>query len=346
MTETHIVTVGLNHRTAPIVLRERFSVSEKKIPESLSAFTAHTGNPFCVLLSTCNRTEVYTLLSKHNGGLSRIKSFFSDHYQVSLREFDPALYVFSGIDGVEHLFKVTAGLDSQVLGESEITGQVKQAYQIAHTEKKVERVLHHVFQRSLRVAKKVRTETGIGRGVCSIGSVAVEMAGKIFGDLSNHSVLILGAGKMGELAARHLLKAGTESIFVSNRSWPRAKMLADKLQGRAVRLDQLMHQLTIVDIAISSTASPRTLVTKEMIAEVMMRRHGKPLFLIDIAVPRDVDPEVNQIENVFLYDIDDLEKITRDAYEKRTLEMEKGIRLIKEEARRVETLFPRFLSHG
>ena len=344
MNKKQIVVLGLSHKTAPVHLRERFSVSPERLPETLSAFTRFTGLTSCVILSTCNRTELYTLLSSMDGELSKVKRFFAEHHGVGVGGFDRSLYVMSGEKGVAHLFRVASGLDSLVLGESEIAGQVKQAYQTAHEEKKVGKALHFLFQRTLRVAKKVRTETGIGRGLCSVGSVAVEMAEKIFGSLSNRAILVIGAGKMGELTARHLLKAGANSILVSNRSLLRAEELAERLKGKAVTFDGLLENLEKVDIAISSTAAPHWVITQEQIAQVMRKRRGRPLFLIDIAVPRDVDPGVNRIENVFLYDIDDLEKITHSGYEERAKEVAKGLSLIQEEAAKAASLLQPILS--
>ena len=303
MSQRQLVVIGLNHKTAPVELRERFSVSPAKLPELLSAFTDYTGLASCVCLSTCNRTELYTLLPSLDGELERVKSFLAEYHKVERDQFENALYVHPGERGVEHLFKVASGLDSLVLGESEILGQVKQAYLTAHTQKRVEKVLHLLFQRSLRVAKKVRTETGIGRGLCSVGSVAVLMAEKIFGNLSRRTIMVIGAGKMGELTARHLLKAGASSIFVSNRSFLRAEELAQRLKGRAVNFDQLFQRMEEVDIVISSTAAPHFVVTKEDVFRLMKKRRGRSLFLIDIGVPRNIDPAVNRIENVFLYDL-------------------------------------------
>lgn len=339
-----IVVIGLSHKTAPVQLRERFAISPSKLPETLSAFTRFTGFPSCVVLSTCNRTELYTLLPSLDGELSKVKRFFAEHHGVALSDCDDSLYVLNGEKGIEHLFRVASGLDSLVLGESEITGQVKVAYEAAHKEKKVGKAFHLLFQKSLRVAKKVRTETGIGKGLCSVGSVAVEMAEKIFGDLSRRTILVIGAGKMGELTARYLLKAGASSILVSNRSLLRAEELAKRLKGEAVTFDRLLENLEKVDIAISSTAAPHLIVTQDQIAEVMKKRRGRPLFLIDIAVPRDIDPDANRVENVFLYDIDDLEKITRSGYEERAKEVEKGLSLVREETAKVNALLRPILS--
>ncbi len=334
MNRKEVVVVGLSHKTAPVSLRERFSVVSSRLPEALSSFAGLTGLSSCVFLSTCNRTEVYTLLSSLDGELDRVKNFFASYHGIEKSQFEKVLYVRHGREGVEHLFKVASGLDSLVLGESEITGQVKQAYETAQKERRVEKELHLLFQRSLRVAKKIRTQTGIGRGLCSVGSVAVEMAGKIFGTLSNRTILVIGAGKMGELTARHLKKAGATSILVSNRSLSRAEELAGRLKGKAVDFDHLFEEMEKVDIVISSTAAPHPVVSYQDIFELMKRRHHRPLFLIDIAVPRDIEPRVNQIDNVFLYDIDDLEKVTRSSYEGRTKEVERGFFLIAEETKR------------
>ncbi|MBI4436190.1 MAG: glutamyl-tRNA reductase [Candidatus Omnitrophica bacterium] len=346
MSQKQFVVIGLNHKTAPVELRERFAVTPSRLPVLLSAFGDYTGLASCVCLSTCNRTEFYMLLSSLDGELERVKSFLAEYHKIERGQFENALYVHPGERGVEHLFKVASGLDSLVLGESEILGQVKQAYLTAQAQRKLEKALHLLFQRSLRVAKKVRTETGIGRGLCSVGSVAVLMAEKIFGDLSQRTIMVIGAGKMGELTARHLLKAGASSILVSNRSFLRAEELAKRLKGVAIHFDHLFERMEKVDIVISSTAAPHFVVTKEELLPLMKKRRGRPLFLIDIGVPRNIEPAVDRIENVFLYNIDDLEKVTRSSTLERALEMEKGLALIRRETLKAAALLQAASSHG
>ncbi|MFH1857662.1 MAG: glutamyl-tRNA reductase [Candidatus Omnitrophota bacterium] len=346
MNQKQLVVVGLNHRTATVALRERFAVSQEKLPGALNAFKQRTGIPSCVLLSTCNRTELYTLVSRRNGELSRVKTFFADYHHVEPSSCRDALYVMSGEKGVRHLFQVASGLDSLVIGESEITGQVKQAYQAAQQARQVDKTLHFLFQRSLRIAKKIRTETQIGRGHLSVGSVAVDLAEKIFGSLRDRILLVVGAGQMGELAAQHLLKKGVAVLTVLNRSIKKAQTLAEKLGGFAVTLEHLAEHMERADMVISSASCPHFIVTQKLALQVMKARQGRPLFLIDIAVPRNVDPRVGQIDHVFLYNMDDLEKITRLGQSGRAAAVGQGMSLVRNEARRCMELLTTEMSRG
>jgi glutamyl-tRNA reductase len=265
-----------------------------------------------VLLSTCNRVEIYGVTSWIKGKAHRLFQLLANGSGNDL-DFSPHLYVKEGAEAVEHLFSVASGLDSMVLGETEITGQVKQAYQTAQEARLTGKILNRLFQTALQSAKEIRTRTHIGRGATSVGSVAVELAEKIFAtSLARHSVMIVGAGKMGEACLRHLTKKGARSILVSNRSYERACELAGEFGGQAVRFDDCAKAMVGADIVISSPGAPRAILGRPEIEAVMETRRGRPLFLIDIAVPRDIDPEVQFINNVYLYNIDHLEGIVRE----------------------------------
>jgi glutamyl-tRNA reductase len=245
----------------------------------------------------------------------------------------PYIYVKEGADAVRHLFSVTSGLDSMVIGETEITGQVKLAYQAAQAAKLTGRVLNRVFQTALQVAKEIRTHTGIGRGATSVGSVAVELAEKVFaGDLTDKTVMILGAGKMGEACVRHLAKGGARSMLVANRSLERAQALAAEFGGRALPFDERLQALTEADIVVSSTGSPTTVLHKDEIAGVLKTRANRPLVLVDIAVPRDITPDVEELDNVYLYNIDHLEAVVRENSRMREQELSKCNEIIARRA--------------
>jgi len=285
-----------------------------------------------VLVSTCNRVEIYGAISAWVQG--RVFSLF----QQLCPDLDvmPYVYIKTGAAAVEHLFSVTSGLDSMVMGETEITGQVKNAYQAAQSFGLTGRVLNRCFQTALQVAKEIRTRTGIGRGATSVGSVAVELAEKVFaGDLSDKTVMILGAGKMGEACVRHLAKRGARSVLVANRSLERARMLAAELGGRALPFDERAAALAEADIVVSSTGSPATVLHKHEISRVLKTRTRRPLVLVDIAVPRDIAPDVEELENVYLYNIDHLEAIVRENSRTRERELSKCMEII---SRRAEAL--------
>jgi len=365
---SHLVVIGISHKTAPVELRERLSVSLSKLPEWFHALAESTGIASCVYLSTCNRAELYTALSSLDGELTRLRHFLGGRHGLTGKEAKERLYLYEGERAVAHLFEVASGLDSQIVGESEILGQVKQAYLTAQEAGRTNKLLHQLFQRSFHVAKKIRTETGIGRGFFSVGSTAVMFAEKIFGDLSHRKILMIGAGKMGETTLRHLVKAGATSVLVSNRSFEHALEVAQRLGARhvcgearpwaarlrrgslaslrgrsgptslaaeAVRFDHLFDRMQEADIVISSTACPRYVVHREQVALVMQKRHHRPILMIDIAVPRDIEPSVHELEGVYLYNIDDLEQVIASSREEREQEWERGLRLAREEARKV-----------
>lgn len=300
----NLFCVGLSHHTADVATRERYAR-----PGALEAnLRAQAGCAEALLLSTCNRVELYGV-AERTPSLEEIARFLrATEWAGELNDAD-AFYRHEGEDCAQHLFRVVSGLDSMVVGETEVLGQAKQAYAAARESGGAGPYLHRLFQRAFRVAKQVRTETDITRGAVSVGSAAVELAGKIFGDLKKRKVLILGAGETSEKTARALASRGVSDLRVSNRSGERAAELAEAVGGRAVPFVGWEHQCREIDILISSTAAPEPLLTREKLAPILHVRWERPLFIIDIAVPRDVAPDVNEMEGVFLYDIDSLQSI-------------------------------------
>jgi glutamyl-tRNA reductase len=322
-----LFVAGLSYKTAPVELREKLAVHPSRLRCHGCRLRIGGGLAEVVLLSTCNRVEVYGVASKVNGNVHRL---FQQLGAADL-DFAPHLYVKEGAEAVQHLFAVASGLDSMVIGETEITGQVKQAYLAAQGAKLTGRVTNRLFQTALQAAKEIRTETSIGRGATSVGSVAVELAERIFDhDLSAKTVMIIGAGKMGEACVRHLAKKGARSVLVSNRSYDRAVNLATEFGGRAVRFDECLSAMAEADIVVSSTGSPNTILRRADVASVMAARANRPLFLIDIAVPRDIDADVDRLDNVFLYNVDHLEAIVRENVRQREQELARCQSILRE----------------
>lgn len=305
--------LGLNHRTTPLELRERLAFASSHLPEAARQITALPGFEESVVLSTCNRVEIYSAYEAANPeaaevGLQTLRSYLVDHFALSPDQRQAlTTYQLSDDAAARHLFRVVSGLDSMVLGETEIFGQVKSAYDTALKAGATGRFLNKLFQRAFNVGKHVRNDTNIQRGTTSIGSVAVEVAEKIFGSLSSCKVLLIGAGDMSRTCAQSLLSRGAKSIIVSNRSYDRAVDLALEMRGEALRFDQWELAVNDIDIIISSTSAPHFVVKPELIGPVMHKRHGRPLFVIDIAVPRDVDPAIDAFDDVYLYDLDALQ---------------------------------------
>jgi glutamyl-tRNA reductase len=327
-----LFVTGLSFKTAPVEVREKLAVRPSLLPCCGCRIKLAAGLAEVVLVSTCNRVEVYGATPAWvQGRVFRIFQQLCPGLDVT-----PYVYVKEGAAAVEHLFAVASGLDSMVIGETEITGQVKNAYQAAQQAGLTGRGLNRLFQTALQVAKEVRTRTGIGRGATSVGSVAVELAEKIFsGDLSDKTVMILGAGKMGEACVRHLAKGGTRSVLVANRSPERARTLAAEFGGRALSFDERLAAMTEADIVVSSTGSPAPVLHRDEIAGILPLRSGRPLVLIDIAVPRDIAPDVEELENVYLYNIDHLEAMARENSRIREQELSKCREII---ARRTAAL--------
>lgn len=326
-----IVLVGMNHRSAPLEVRERLAVGRHALCDVLCGLKGRTRLWECGMISTCNRVEVYGVTEESDKAVEAIGDFLSEHSGQPKNSFERNLYVWKQPQSVRHIFRVASGLDAMMVGEKEIVSQVKDAYQRAAEAQCIGSVLNALFQRAMKASKRVRTETRIDTGAVSVSAAAVELAKKIFGDLTEKTVMIVGAGKTAEQTLKHLTQCGTGSIVASNRSFEKARELAQRFGGRAMRLDEGIQELGTVDIVVSSTAAPRTLIGKDAVRQAMKRRRNKPLFLIDIAVPRDIDGEVNRIDNVYLYNIDDLKEIAEANLQRREAEVAKGERIVDEE---------------
>jgi glutamyl-tRNA reductase len=328
-----VVVIGLSHRSAPVELRERFAFAESKVPDALNQLRESGLVTEGVVLSTCNRVEIYaaTTLVPDDAFFARVKKFFVEHHAYD-GELGDELYTFAEPHSLQHLFKVAAGLDSMVIGETEIFGQLKQAYELAFTHKHTGARLNKAFQRAFNVAKHIRTETNIQRGSVSVMSAAVELAEKIFTNLVEHEVLVIGAGETSEKTARALQSRGVKKITVSNRSPERAQALAVELgQGTTiVQWEQWPEVFERIDIAVSSTAATTHILNRAKLEPLMRRRKNRPLLLIDIAVPRDIDPAVSELENVYLYNVDDLKAIADEYLKLRHVELERCNRIIAE----------------
>ena len=327
-----IFVAGLSYKTTPVEVREQLAVHRSRLPCCGCRLKLHGNLSEVVLLSTCNRVEIYGVTPGPNADVNGL------FRQLSGSDFDfsPYIYFKEEEEAIRHLFSVAGGLDSMVLGETEITGQVKHAYLSAQEARLTGKTLNRVFQVALQAAKEIRSKTAIGRGATSVGSVAVELAERIFDrDLSEKVVMIIGAGKMGEACVRHLAKRGAHTVLVSNRSFERAQNLAAEFGGRAVHFDKFQQALATADIVVSSTGSPHTILHREDVASVLSARRNRPLFLVDIAVPRDIDPAVQELNNVFLYDIDDLETIVRENTKCREQELARCQTIITERTKAV-----------
>jgi glutamyl-tRNA reductase len=303
---SELVLIGVNHKTAPIALRERIAISRDELPDATRALAAQPGVSECMIVSTCNRVE---MLAAVESPATDIRAFLSNHFGLDGAELNPHIYEHRDQQAVRHLFRVAASLDSMVVGEPQILGQVKEAFAAARAAGTVSGQLEHLLQSAFAAAKRVRTETAIGSNSVSIASVAVELAQKIFGSLQGRTVFLVGAGKMSELAARHLVHQGAGAILVTNRTLDRARALAEPFDGRVIPFDKLYETATEADIVISSTGAPHPIFRREHGQQFMHRRRNRPMFFIDIAVPRDVDPAMNKVEGIFVYDIDDLQQV-------------------------------------
>ena len=326
-----IFVVGLNHKTAPVALRERLAVTPSHLAQTLVELRAAAQLSDVLLLSTCNRVEVYGAESSRNGGVALVREFL--RRRGGLDGLEPHLYVLESPQSIEHLFAVAGGLDSMVLGEGEILAQVKQAYAAARAAGTAGRTFNALFQKAFNAAKEVRATTGIGRGCVSVGSVAVDLSQKIFGSLDGRLVLVVGAGEMSRQALAMLTARGARELMIANRTVTHAETLADAYAGSAWSLDGLSEPMTRADIIITSTAAPHTIIGIDLVRRVMALRRQRPLFLIDIAVPRDVEPAVGRLGNVFLYDIDDVGSFIRSSLAKRHREVADAQRIVERKAR-------------
>jgi len=333
----HLVVIGLSHRSAPVEVRERFWIGESRLFAALASLAGSPGIEEVVILATCNRTEFILWASDPAVAAESVRHFLEREHRLTHSDWEH-FYRLEAADAVEHVFRVAASLDSMVVGEPEITGQVKTAWARAQQAGVTGRFLDAVFQKALSVSKRVRNETAIGASAVSVPYAAVELARQIFGSLDQSKVLVLGAGKMSELSARYLLKNGARAVWVANRTFENAQQLADKLGGIAIRFEDRWEHLAEADIVISSTGCPHVLIGREDAEHIHRQRHGRPVFFIDIAVPRDIDPAVREVPGVFLYDIDDLERVVARNLEDRRAAAEQAALLV---TREVQSFLPR-----
>jgi glutamyl-tRNA reductase len=335
-----VVVLGLNHRTASVEMRERFAFAETRTPEALDRLRASGVADEAVIVSTCNRVELYAATSLPPAQAASSLQQFLGEWHGQTPPLDEVFYFLSEPQSVEHLFRVACGLDSMVLGETEILGQMKKAYDLALQHRHTGGVLNKAFQRAFNVAKQVRTETQIQRGSVSVASVAVELAEKIFDSLEGRHVMVVGAGDTSEKTAKALLSRGARSLVVSNRSVERAEALAAELGGRAVGFEAWATEFPQLDIVISSTSAPHYILDRARLEPWLHQRRARPLLLIDIAVPRDIDPEVNLLDDVYLYNIDDLQAIAEDYLRQRKEEIARCEAIIAAKARELLTKRP------
>ncbi|MBF0217390.1 MAG: glutamyl-tRNA reductase [Candidatus Omnitrophica bacterium] len=332
MTQLDIAVIGINHKTAPVEIREKLSFSPGKIVDANRLLKETLSFRESLILSTCNRVEIYAVPGNAADHVSDIKNFLARYHGADLAEYGERIYVKRGRSAVEHLFGVTAGLDSMVVGEVEISGQVKKAYNDAREGLTTGKALNRLFEKALNTAKKIRTKTLIGRGPVSVSSVAVALAEKILGKLEDKTALIIGTGEIGEKLLLYLKKNGIKSVLVANRTREKALDLASRFKAEAVAFREFIARLADVDIVIVATGAPHSLIRKDDIVPLMPRRKQRPLFIIDLAVPRHVEGAINKIDNAYLYDIDDLEKITSENMNSRKGELENCFEIVRSSA--------------
>ncbi|WP_129704941.1 glutamyl-tRNA reductase [Priestia megaterium] len=313
----HIIAVGLNFRTAPVEIREKLSFNEQELASAMKTLSGQKSILENIIVSTCNRTEIYAVVDQLHTGRYYVKAFLAEWFGIDKEEFSPYLTIYENDGAIEHLYRVACGLDSMVIGETQILGQVRSSFLLAQEEETIGTVFNQLFKQAVTLAKKAHHETEIGANAVSVSYAAVELAKKIFGDLSSKHVLILGAGKMGQLAVQNLYGSGAKKVTVVNRTFEKAQELANCFSGEAKPFADLQYALSEADILISSTGANDYVVTKQMMSEAERTRKGRPLFMVDIAVPRDLDPELDELETVFLYDIDDLNGIVESNLQER-----------------------------
>ena len=325
-----IVLLGINHETASVELRECLAFSEEETADALVLLHKNQFIKEALIFSTCNRVEVLIVTEDRTKGTDAAKEFLSEFKKIPASQFEDALYVYKGDEAVQHIFRVASSLDSMMVGEPQILGQIKEAYHRATLKKTSGVILNRLLHRTFFVAKKVRSETGIGDHAVSISYAAIELGRKIFGTLESKKVLLIGAGEMAELAVEHLIRNRTGEIFVANRTFKRGVELAKKFKGQAIRFEELTNYLKEVDIIISSTGSSDYILRPEQVRKIMPNRRNRPLFFIDIAVPRDIDPKINRLNNSYVYDIDDLKGVVDENIGDRKAEAVKGERIVDE----------------
>ncbi|MHC4453553.1 MAG: glutamyl-tRNA reductase, partial [Planctomycetota bacterium] len=321
----------LNHDSAPVEIREKLAFSSSSVPIALSSFSQSFPSSETVILSTCNRVEIYATSPDNRLDKDALLDFFSAFHGLPKEKFAEHMYHYQGINAVRHLFFVSSSLDSLVRGETQILSQVKEAYLTAAASETTGSILNQLFQRSLNVAKEVHTRTGIGKGKVSVSTVAVDLAIKIFKDFSEKTIFIIGAGEMCELVLKHLVEKGAKTAIVANRNYDKAKSLAEEYNGKAINYEKLEDYLPQADIVISSTAAPHYVIHAEHIKNAIKVRRGNPMLLVDIAVPRDINPDIAKIDNVYLYNIDDLQSVVSNNIDERENELGKCQAIIDKE---------------
>ncbi|WP_019533455.1 glutamyl-tRNA reductase [Paenibacillus ginsengihumi] len=327
----HIVVAGLNYRTAPVSIREKFTFAQEDLPRALKKLQETKSIMECVIVGTCNRTELYVVDDRQQLCAHHLRTFLESWFGIPRQEFNKHLYVYENEQAIRHLFRVASGLDSMVIGETQILGQVRDAFMLAQSDKTTGIMFNTLFKQAITMAKRAHSETGIGENAVSVSYAAVELGKRIFGSYDRKKVLIIGAGKMSELTVKHLYANGADRVVVVNRTLPRARELADKFGGVADTMDRLLRHLEEADIVISSTGASGLVLTKDDVARMMSKRRSRPLFMIDIAVPRDLDPALSELPNVYLYDIDNLQTIVNAHLEERRRAAVEIERMIDEE---------------
>ncbi|MGA1826489.1 MAG: glutamyl-tRNA reductase [bacterium] len=326
-----ISIIGVSHLTTPIEVRERLAFTKQNLPIALQGILGHPSVKECVILSTCNRVEVIAAIENRSLAFHEITSYILKFHKMKVESIPNGFYSYYHRDAVTYLFRVSASLESMVVGEPQILGQIREAYQDAQEAGSVGPCLNMLLPHAIKAARRARTETNIAQNAVSISFAAVELAKKIFGDIQGKTILLIGAGEMSELAARHLMSNGVKRVMVANRTKSRAEEIACAFDGEAVAFDQIQEMLALADIVITSTGAPHFILTRKNIEDSLKLRKNKPIFLIDIAVPRDIDPEVNKCDNIFLFDIDDLQTVVETNLHERQKEAKKASAIIEHE---------------
>ncbi len=333
----HLFLLGVSHRTAPVELRERLDFGARGLDDALTELGARTGAGECVVVSTCNRAELYVTCDDVEAARADLVGFLCDYHRLDSEELAPHLYAKVDGSAAHHLFRVAAGLDSLVVGEPQVLGQVKRAYSAATDKRTVGPVLNKLLPWSFTVGKRVRTETGLSEGAVSVGFAATSLARKIFGQLAGRTVLVIGAGEMGKLTAQHLQSQGVERMLITSRTLASASRLADSIGGTALPWGELARALDAADIVIAATGAALPVLTRLDVENVMRHRRSRPLFLIDIALPRDIDPAAGDLEAVFLYDLDDLQAVVQENLSRRATEVARAEEIVSDEVARFES---------
>ncbi len=326
-----IIVIGLNHKTADVDVREKLAFNGEKLEQGLLRIRQLPGIDEAIVLSTCNRVEIYSNVKDPEKAFDAIKTFLSDFHSLDSASLERSLYFLQDRDAVKHVFRVGSSLDSMVVGEPQILGQLKNAFEFALEKKTTGILLNRLMKKTISVAKRVRTDTKIAENAVSISFAAVELARKIFTDLSEKSFMLLGAGEMAELAAKHMMSFGVKSVTVANRTFERGCELAKEFNGRAIKFEDFLKELVHSDIVICSTGAPAYLLHKEEMQRVMKERRQRPVFIIDISVPRNIDPGINDLDNVYLYDVDDLQGVVETNVMERKKEAMKAEDIVAEE---------------